>query len=172
MNNAALFFSGLSLGIACFFVLEQYRRKENRRKYRQFQKSKFNQLEMSKASYRAFMEGLNENRRDTLKETIYRGFVEGPKNRRALAVYLANQGLHPSMSSITGRISELQDMGAIKEATEGVYQVCRTEAEQEAQREARYHDRKRRWVNEGVRNGWIRDPWADTTKEEIVESLL
>lgn len=155
MNNAALFFSGLSLGVAVFFVLEQYTRKENRRKYNQFQKSKFNQLEMSKASYRAFMEGLNENRRDTLKETIYRGFVEGPKTRRAMAVYLSNKGLSPVMSTITARISELQDMGAIWEAAEGVYQVCRTEQQQEEQRARRFNERKRRWVAEGKRNGWL-----------------
>lgn len=155
MNEAVLFFSGLSLGTACIVLLDQYRQKQNRRKFNHFQKSKYDQLEMSKASHRAFMDGLNEKRRDTLKETIYRGFVEGPKTRRAMAVYLANKGLSPVMSTITARISELQDMGAIWEATEGVYQVCRTEQQQREQRAQRFNERKRRWVAEGQRNGWL-----------------
>jgi hypothetical protein len=150
--NTLLLLTGVGLGVSCTVLLDRYR---NKSQYRQFQQRQQEQFKMSKASYNAFMDGLNSRRRDTLKETIYRAFVDGPKNRRALAVYLANQGLHPSMSSITGRISELQDMGAVWEATEGVYQVCRTEQQQREQRTRRFNERKRRWVAEGQRNGWL-----------------
>ena len=167
--NVISFVAGAGLTLAWWQYTERHR---NRTAHQEHQTTKSKKLNMSKAQHTAFMELVRSGKRETVQTRIYRAFIDGPKTVRAVAVWLNNQGLSPKPSTITARISELQDMGAIVEATEGVYRMCRTEAEQEAQREARLRDRKRRWVNEGVRNGWIRDPWADTTNEEIVESLL
>lgn len=150
--NVLTFIAGAGLTLAWWYYTERHR---NRAKYEANKATKNEQLKMSKAQYTAFMELIRSGQRETLKTQIYRALVDGPKTVRAVAVWVNNQGLNPKPSTITGRISELQDMGAIKEATEGVYQVCRTEWEQEAQRVARYHDRKRRWVQEGKRNGWL-----------------
>lgn len=130
-------------------VYQMYRDQYNRRtKTKQHEK-------MSKASYNAFIDGLKQNRRRTLRENVYQAIVTGPKTVRQLQMHLHNQGLKPATTTITGRVSELQDLGAIQEREPGVYAVCRTEAEQALQREARYAARKERWLAEGKRNGWL-----------------
>ena len=150
--NVISFIAGAGLTLAWWHYTERHR---NRTAYQEHQTTQTEKLNMSKAQYKQFVELLRSGERETLQTQIYRAIVDGPKNLRAVAVWLNNQGLSPKPSTLTGRISELQDMGAIKEATEGVYQVCRTEAEQQAQREARYNERKRRWTRQGELNGWL-----------------
>lgn len=152
MNYLVTTFAAFGLAWWIFYTLEE---SKNRKKYEE-QKTKTNKrLNMSKAQYRAFIEGYLNGSRSLSREKVYEAIVEGPKNVRGVMVYLANRGKHMKESTATGRISELQDMGAIYEAAEGVYQVCRTEQEQEDQRQRRFSARKKRWVNEGKRYGWL-----------------
>lgn len=152
MNYILLTVSVFGLAWWIFYTLEE---SKNRKKYEEHKTKTNKRKDMSKAQYRAFIEGYQNGSRTLGREKVYEAIVEGPKNVRAVMIYLSNRGKHMKESTATGRISELQDMGAIYEAAEGVYQVCRTEQEQEDQRQRRLNARKKRWVNEGKRNGWF-----------------
>lgn len=100
----------------------------------------------------AFLEQLSSGKMGTDKERCYRLM----EYHKGISLTEVHTRLGIKRSTASGRLSQLCDMGLIWQHDSGLYYKT-PEFEIEWRAKQRTAERKRKWLAEGIREGWITD---------------
>ena len=109
---------------------------------------------MSTAQKEAFIQGMESGKFNTDKARVYRLLTIEAQTLEQLRVKLNKKGLN----ELSGRVTDLLDMGLIRETSRGKYtkyEVVTDELKQSMLSTQRKYEKALKWQKQGQQNGYL-----------------